>query len=75
MGRICSTCGGRGEEHTEFWWGNLRRETTWKTQRRRENNIKMDLQDFGWGMGLIDVAQNRDRWRALVNAVMNHRVP
>jgi hypothetical protein len=41
-----------------------------------ENNIKMDLREMGWsGMHWIDLAHNRDRWRALVNTVMNFRVP
>jgi hypothetical protein len=44
--------------------------------RRWEDNIKMDLQDVGWrGMDWIELAQDRDRWRALLNAVMNLRVP
>jgi len=47
-----------------------------RPRRRWENNIKMDLQEVGCGgMDWIDLAQDRGRWRALVNVVMNLRVP
>jgi hypothetical protein len=47
-----------------------------RPKRRWEDNIKMDLQDVGCGsLDWIDLAQDRDRWRVLVNAVMNIRVP
>jgi hypothetical protein len=46
-----------------------------RPRRRWEDNIKMDLQEVGWGMDRIELAQYRDGWRALVNAVMNLRVP
>jgi hypothetical protein len=37
---------------------------------------KMDLREIGWdGMDWIDLAQDRDQWRALVNTVMNFRIP
>jgi 3-oxoacyl-ACP reductase-like protein len=47
-----------------------------KSRRRWEDNIKMDLQEMGcWDMDWIELAQDRDRWRALVNPVMNLGVP
>jgi hypothetical protein len=46
-----------------------------RPRRRWEDNIKMDLREVGWGMDWIDLAQDRDRWRALVYMVMNLRVP
>ena len=47
-----------------------------RPRRRWEDNIKMDLQEVGCGgMEWIEVAQDRDRWWALVSAVMNLRVP
>jgi hypothetical protein len=43
---------------------------------RWEDYIKMDLREVGWGgMDWIDLDQDREGWRALVNAVMNLRVP
>jgi hypothetical protein len=46
-----------------------------RSRRRWKDNIKMDLQEVRWGMDWIDLAQDRDRWRVLVHAVMNPRVP
>jgi hypothetical protein len=38
--------------------------------------IRMDLMEIGWqGMDWMQLAQDRDQWRALMNTVMNHRVP
>jgi hypothetical protein len=46
-----------------------------RPRRRWEDNIRMDLREIGWGgMEWIDLAQDTDQWRALVNTVMNLRV-
>jgi len=47
-----------------------------RPRRRWEDNIKMDIQEVGCGgMDWIEVAEDRDRWRAIMNAVMNIWVP
>jgi hypothetical protein len=47
-----------------------------RPRRRWVENIKMDLREIGWdGVDWNDLAQDRDQWKALVNTVMNLRVP
>jgi hypothetical protein len=47
-----------------------------RPRHRWEDNIKMDLLEIGWGgVDWIGLAQDRDKWRALMNTVMNLRVP
>jgi hypothetical protein len=61
-----------------IWMRNPERKRPLGRPRRRwVDNIKMDLvRETGWdGMDWIDLAQDEDQWRALVNAVMNPRVP
>jgi hypothetical protein len=67
----------RGEAYTGFWWGKPDGMRPPERSRPRwEDNIKMDLQEVGCGcIDWIELAQDRDRWRALVTAVMNLRVP
>jgi hypothetical protein len=68
--------GERRDIYTRFWWGNMRQRDPLERPRRRWENIQMHLQEMGWGSAdWIDLAQDRDRWRALVNAVTNLRVP
>jgi hypothetical protein len=46
-----------------------------RPRHRWAGNIKMDLREIGWdGMDWIDLAQDRDQWRTLVNPVINYRV-
>jgi hypothetical protein len=69
VGRSCGTYGGR-KRCIQGFVG----ETKWKTL--SVDNIKMNLQEMRWrGMDCIELAQDRDIWRVLVNAVMNFRVP
>jgi len=46
-----------------------------RPSRRWEDNIKMDHREVRGGGDWMELAQDRDKWRALVNTVMNHRVP
>jgi hypothetical protein len=47
-----------------------------RPRRRWVNIVKIDLRETGWdGMDWIDLAQDRDQWRAFVNTVMNLQVP
>jgi len=59
-----------------FLWGNLRERDHFGKPGVCDDNIKLDLQEVPCGgLDWIEMAQDRDRWRALVNKVMNHRVP
>jgi len=62
---------------TGFWWGNLReKRPLGRPMRRWEVNIKIDIKEVGCGgMHWIKLAQDMDRWRARVNAVLKLRVP
>ena len=63
--------------HIEFQWENLERKSSLRRPRRRwEDNIKMDFREVGCDPGeWIDLAEDRDQWRAYVRALMNFRVP
>jgi hypothetical protein len=59
--------------HTEFWWGDLRGRDHLQDLRV---DSKMNVHAVGWGdIDWVDLAQDEDRWRAVVNTVMNLRVP
>ena len=75
LGGACNAYGGEGRRIEGFGGETWRKETTWETQTRWEDNIKMDRQEVGCGgMDCIEMAQDRDRWPSLVNAVMNFGV-
>jgi hypothetical protein len=52
-----------------------RKRTLGRPNRRWEDDVKMQLREVEWGLDWFDLAQDRDRLRALVNAVMNFRFP
>jgi hypothetical protein len=58
-----------------YWWESQKERDHWRDSMRLDV-IKMDLREIRWGnMDWIDLAQDRDQWRAPVNTVMNLRVP
>jgi hypothetical protein len=68
---------GRRGMHIGYWWSiQKERRPLGRPRLRWVVNIKMDLREIRWdGMDWIDLVQNRDQWRALINAIMNLRVP
>jgi hypothetical protein len=63
---VCETT----ELHTRFYLGYMRR----RPRSRWKDNTEMDLEELGWGsMDWIDLAPDKDKWRDMVNAVMNQR--
>jgi hypothetical protein len=73
MGRVCST--NKVEEECIQVENPEGKRPVGRPRLMWVDNIKMDLREIGWGgMDLIDMAQNRDQWRALVNTIMNLRV-
>jgi hypothetical protein len=75
MSRACSTIGEKRNAYRILMGNPERERPLGRPRRRRVDNIKMDLREIGWnGIDWIDLAQNRDQWRALVNTVINLRV-
>jgi len=76
IGGTCSAYGGRRGVYRDLVGKPEGKRPLVRPRCKWEDNIKMDLQEVGCdGMDLIELAQDRDRWWALVNAVMNFRVP
>ena len=76
MGRACSAYGEERSVYRVLVGKPEGKRPLRRPRRRWDDNIKMDLQEVGGGCGdWMELAKDRDRWRALVNAVMNLRVP
>ena len=75
MGGACGAYGGEERLHRVLVGKPEVKRPLRRPRRRWEDNIKMDLREMGGGGNWMELAQDRDRWRALVNTVMNLRVP
>jgi hypothetical protein len=76
MGMACSTNGEKRNVYRILVGNPEDKRPLGRPRRRWVDNIKINLREIGWdGRDWIDLAQDRDQWRALVNAVMNLRVP
>jgi hypothetical protein len=62
--------------HIGYGWESQKERDLGRPKGKWVDNTKMDLREIGWGsMAWINLVQDRDQWRALVNTVMNLRVP
>jgi hypothetical protein len=76
MGRACSTNGEERNTYRILVGKPDGKRPLGRPRRRLVDNIKMDVREMGWyDMDWIDLALDRDRWRALLTTVMNFRVP
>jgi hypothetical protein len=76
MGGACSTNGEKRNAYRLLLGKPEERRPLGRLRRRWLDNIRMDLVEVGWGdVDWICLAQDRDKWRALVNAVLNLRFP
>ena len=76
MSKACSTYGEKRGVYRVLVGKPEGKRPLERLRRRWEDNMEMDLQELGCGgVDWIELAQDRDRWRALVNPVMNLRVP
>jgi hypothetical protein len=76
MGRACITNGAKRNTCRILVGKPEGKRPLGRPRHRWVDNIKMDIREIGWDdMDWMDLAQDRDQWRALVNTVMNLRVP
>jgi hypothetical protein len=76
MSRACSTNGEKSNAYSILVGKPEGKRPLGRQRRGLVDNIKMNLREIEWGdVNWIDLVQNRDQWRALVNTVMNLLVP